>query len=166
MNASPLPRDALTIAGDVGLLRSVKTPTEAAAEHLQITRRYFLRLAAAGIAGASGLSGLPAHANEKNAAKRFAKELGYLTPSDKFHNVERHKPLPYKLPLEKRLELGLERETWKLEIIPDPESNSRLRNPMTKEKGTALDFAGLMKLAETTVCPASIASFSDPFSSR
>ena len=120
--------------------------TRWAEEHIEVTRRHFLRLAAAGVAG---LSAIPAFANEKVAAKRFARELGYLTPSDKFHNVERHKPLPYKLPLEERLELGLERKTWKLEIIPDPESNSRLRNPMTKEKGTALDFAGLMKLAET-----------------
>lgn len=139
----------MTNADVIGLLRTVKTPTESAAEHLQITRRYFLRLAAAGVAGAAGLSASPVFANEKKAAKRFASEISYLTPSDKFHNVERHKPLPYKLPLEKRLELGLERETWKLEIIPDPESNSRLRNPMTKEKGTALDFPGLMKLAET-----------------
>lgn len=127
----------------------MKSPVRLAEEHVRITRRYFLRLAAAGAAGVAGLSRLPAYANEKDAAKRFAKEFGYLTPSDKFHNVERHKPLPYKLPLEERLKLGLERETWKLEIIPDPESNSRLRNPMTKKDGTALDFAGLMKLAET-----------------
>ena len=113
--------------------------------HLQLTRRYFLRLAARGVVA---LSSLPALANEKEAAKRFARELGYLTPSDKFRNVERHKPLPYKRPLKERLELGLERETWKLDVIADPESNSRLRNPMSKEKGNALDFAGLLKLAE------------------
>lgn len=112
--------------------------------HLQVSRRHFLRLAAG---GAIALSSLPSSANEKDATQRFAREFGWLTPSDKFRNVERHKPLPYKRPLEERLELGLERETWKLEVVADPESNSRLRNPLTKEQGNALDFAGLMKLA-------------------
>jgi DMSO/TMAO reductase YedYZ molybdopterin-dependent catalytic subunit len=35
-----------------------------------------------------------------------------------------------------------------MEILPDPESNSELGNPLTKERGNAIDWAGLMKLAE------------------
>ncbi len=114
--------------------------------HARITRRYFLEL---GAGLAAGVAAFPALGDEKNAAIRFARDQDYLTPSELFRNVERHKPLPYKLPLEKRLELGLERETWKLEVVADPESNSRLRNPMTRAEGTALDFAGLMKLSES-----------------
>lgn len=81
--------------------------------------------------------------------KKLVAELTYLTPSEKFRNVERHRPLPYKRPLEERLELGLERKTWKLEVIPDPESNSRVGKPLSKADGTAFDFPSLMKLAET-----------------
>src|SRR5690606_38799628 len=40
------------------------------------------------------------------------------------------------------------RDTWKLEVISDPDHKVRLRNPMTKEKGNAIDFEQLMKLAE------------------
>ena len=86
----------------------MKAPLRIAEEHVEVTRRYFLRLAAAGVASLSALPGL---AHEKEAAKRFAKDIAYITPSEKFRNVERHKPLAYKLPPEERLKLGLERET-------------------------------------------------------
>jgi DMSO/TMAO reductase YedYZ molybdopterin-dependent catalytic subunit len=75
-------------------------------------------------------------------------EYGYLTPQDKFGDVERGNPLPYTLPLAKRREVGLERDTWRLEVIADPDSSSRLGRPLTEDAGTALDFSSLMKLAE------------------
>ena len=82
-------------------------------EHIATTRRYFLRLSAAGAAGfwtASLWADLPAdHAGLAAAIGR----LQYLTPSADFRNVERFKPLPYQLPPAKRREIGLERETWK-----------------------------------------------------
>ena len=56
--------------------------------------------------------------------------------------------VPHTLPLEKRQEVGLTRDTWKLEVASDPDHPARLRNPLTKDKNTALDFAGLMKIAE------------------
>src|SRR6185436_7576194 len=51
-------------------------------------------------------------------------------------------------PPEKLVQVGLTRETWNLEVISDPEHKADLRNPLTREKGTALDWDGLMKLAE------------------
>src|SRR5262249_55072757 len=39
-------------------------------------------------------------------------------------------------------------ETWRLEVISDPEHPVKLRNPLIKEKGTAIDFAALQLLAE------------------
>jgi DMSO/TMAO reductase YedYZ molybdopterin-dependent catalytic subunit len=75
--------------------------------------------------------------------------LGYLTPQAEFGDVERGNPLPYTLPAEVRRQVGLERETWRLEIVADPASDSKLERPMSSELGTALDFDGLMKLAET-----------------
>ncbi len=79
----------------------------------------------------------------------------YLTPQGDFYNVERGNPIPYTLPLEKRLEVGLERETWKLEVTADPEDEAKtgkaceLGNPMTRADGNPFTFADLMKLAET-----------------
>ena len=72
-----------------------------------------------------------------------------LTKSGDFYNVERGDPLPYKLPLEKRREIGMERETWQLEVIADPQSNTKIERPLLKSDGTALTFEALMKLAVT-----------------
>lgn len=74
--------------------------------------------------------------------------FGYFTPQAEFGDVERGNPLPYTLPPSRRREVGLERETWRLEVVTDPESNTKLERPLAKERGTALDFEGLLKLAE------------------
>ncbi len=74
--------------------------------------------------------------------------FGYLTPQGEFGDVERGSPLPYTLPTDRRRAVGLERETWQLEVVADPTSTTRLENPLSKQAGTALDFAGLLKLAE------------------
>jgi hypothetical protein len=39
-------------------------------------------------------------------------------------------------------------ETWQLEVVPDPESDCKVEHPLSKERGTALDWQGLMKLAD------------------
>jgi len=74
--------------------------------------------------------------------------FGYLTPQDDFGDVERGSPLPYTLPPAQRREVGLERETWRLEVVADPRRDARLDNPLSIAAGTALDFAGLLKLGE------------------
>ncbi|MFN0074818.1 MAG: molybdopterin-dependent oxidoreductase [Chloroflexota bacterium] len=74
--------------------------------------------------------------------------FGLLTPQDQFGDVERGNPLPYTLPLERRRELGLERETWQLEIVADPESNTVLQQPLSQALGTAVDFQTLLKLGQ------------------
>ncbi|MEK7216858.1 MAG: molybdopterin-dependent oxidoreductase, partial [Chloroflexota bacterium] len=73
---------------------------------------------------------------------------GYLTSEAEFGDVERGNPLPYTLPLEKRRAAGLERDTWLLEVVADPESDARIDRPLSKPAGTALSFDGLMRLAE------------------
>lgn len=118
--------------------------------HLALTRRYFLGLGAAGVA-ALGSSRLWADAStgDELLAKAVSDiQAKYLTSDEAFGTVERGNPLPYTIPLEKRLEVGLERETWKLEVVADPASNSQLESPLSKEAGTALDWPGLMRLAE------------------
>lgn len=74
--------------------------------------------------------------------------MGYLTPQDEFGDVERGNPLPYTLPLERRREVRLERETWRLEVVADSASDTKLDRPLSIAAGTALDFEGLLKLGE------------------
>lgn len=73
----------------------------------------------------------------------------YFTPQEKFRDVSRGTPLPHKLSAEKRAEVGLTRETWKLEVTSDPEHKAVLGKPLSKQDGTALDWDALMKLAAT-----------------
>src|SRR5258706_4268943 len=118
-------------------------------EHRELTRRYFMRLAAAGAAALA----LPPMAF---GADRTAQELmkitedlePYFTPTEKFRDVSRGKPLPHSVSDEQKRKVGLTRETWKLEVISDPEHPASIRKSFTQKDGTALDFAGLMKLAE------------------
>lgn len=125
-----------------------------ARQHWAVTRRYFLQLGAAGAgvlagsdtaaeAAAAGADELP------DALRDVVARLQYLTPPGEFQIVSRGKPRPDQLSAEKRREVGLDPETWTLEVIADPDSDARLDNPLTRERGTALNWAGLMKLAET-----------------
>jgi hypothetical protein len=122
--------------------------SQVAREHVEVTRRYFLRLGAAGVAGLSTWP-LWAQGAEDNAELAAAvAKLEYLTRPEDFGTVERGNPLPYTLPEEKLREVGLTRETWQLEVLADPDSNTVIERPLTKELGTALNWDGLMKLAE------------------
>jgi len=124
-----------------------------------ITRRKFLRLGATGAAVAAVAPGVIEGAAGAAEAKAFTlkKKAGpvcetggcCITQSGDFYNVERGNPLPYEVPLEKRLEIGMERQTWQLEIIADPQSNSKIERPLLKADGTALTFDALLKLAAT-----------------
>jgi DMSO/TMAO reductase YedYZ molybdopterin-dependent catalytic subunit len=118
-------------------------------EHRELTRRYFLRLSVGGLAAGGLLSrAMVGRAAEQNLSAKAARFEGYFTPQEKFEDVSRGKPLPHALADEKKREVGLTRETWRLEIISDPDHPVKLRKPMTKSDGTALDFAALMQLAE------------------
>ncbi len=114
-----------------------------------LSRRLLLKL---GVAGSLGLStsSLPAATAETGAvlAEAVAK-LEFLTPPGEFREFGREKPPVDQLPAEKLRQVGLDRETWQLEVVPDPESNCKVERPLSKELGTALTWQGLMTLAET-----------------
>jgi DMSO/TMAO reductase YedYZ molybdopterin-dependent catalytic subunit len=74
---------------------------------------------------------------------------GFLTPQAEWGDVERGNPLPYTLPPARRREVGLERETWRLEVVADPASNAKLETPLSNDLGSALDFDGLVELGRT-----------------
>ncbi len=75
-------------------------------------------------------------------------ELEYLTPADKFIVQRRGQPVLSEIPADKLAAIGLTRETWKLEILPDPESNSEIGNPLIREKGNAVGWSDLMMLSD------------------
>lgn len=116
-------------------------------EHVGITRRYFL--GAAGLSAAALGTSAGAGVQHAPALHQAISRLEYLTLEKDFGNVERGTPLPWTLPEPKLREIGMTRETWKLDVIPDSATGARVDNPMSREKGNALDFAALMKLAET-----------------
>ena len=117
-------------------------------EHRRLTRRYMLHAGAS--AAAIGLWPFCARAEQPPELQRALAELeSYLTRQDDFRDVSRGQPLPHTLPEEKKRSVGMTRETWKLEVVSDPDHPADIRNPMTREKGNAFDFTALMELART-----------------
>jgi DMSO/TMAO reductase YedYZ molybdopterin-dependent catalytic subunit len=118
-------------------------------DHARITRRYFAGLGAAAAVGAisSPLRG-DTPASNADLEKAIASLEPYFTAQADFRDVSRGKPLPHSLAEEKKHAVGFTRETWKLEVISDPENPAKLGRELTKEDGGALDFALLLQLGE------------------
>lgn len=119
------------------------------AEHLNLTRRYFLRL---GAAGAAAMHSLPVFAIESGRdpalQKKIARLESWLTKQSGFGDVSRGNPKPHSLNEAKRREVGLTRETWKLEVTSDPENKAHLGRELTKKDNTAFTFKDLMDLSK------------------
>ncbi|HET6422851.1 MAG TPA: molybdopterin-dependent oxidoreductase [Planctomycetaceae bacterium] len=121
-------------------------------EHVELTRRRFVQ---AGLASAAALSLVSATTSADETPKPVKIEKAgafpepYFTPPIHFRDVSRGKPVPHSLPAEKQAAVGLTRDTWQLEVLADPASPAKLGKELKRESGTALDFASLMKLAET-----------------
>ncbi len=113
----------------------------------ELSRRSLLR---AGVAVAASLSFGEVHANPRSPelARAIQNLEPYFTAQDDFQDVSRGKPLPHSLPVETKKRVGLTRETWKLEIVADPEKPASLGKQFTKKLGTAFDFDALLKLGE------------------
>lgn len=116
-------------------------------EQIELSRRLFLGLGATGLGGQAPLLASAEPSDTVALAEATAK-LRYLSPVEKFRFAGRGNPPPDKLSPERRREVGLHPDTWRLEVVPDPESDCKLKRPFSKELGTALDWAGLMRLAE------------------
>jgi DMSO/TMAO reductase YedYZ molybdopterin-dependent catalytic subunit len=117
-------------------------------EYPAITRRNFLKVGALGIAVAS-VGPLSAQIATKSARQAEAADnTEYLTREENFVNVGRGNPPPHELSLERRRPAGLTPETWRLEVVPDSDSDAQVERPMLKEQGNALTWEQLMSLAE------------------
>ncbi|MGB0597508.1 MAG: molybdopterin-dependent oxidoreductase [Rubripirellula sp.] len=117
-------------------------------EHRELTRRYFLRLGGAGMGLAVSAGRVRGNEISPELAGAVAALEPYLTAQDEFRDVSRGKPLPHKLPDEKKTEVGMTRDTWKLEVISDPDHPADIRKPMTRNADTAFSFSDLMQLAK------------------
>ncbi len=117
-------------------------------EHVNLTRRSFLKLGAAGSLGLGALS----RRRQAPAAGALLEEavakLEYLTRPEEFREFGREKPRIDQLPEQKRRQVGLHRDTWQLEVVADEESGCNVERPLSREAGTALTWKGLMELAE------------------
>ena len=78
----------------------------------------------------------------QDLATAIDKLEGYLTPPEGFQDVSRGTPVPHTLSDEKKREARITRDSWRLEVISDPEHPVGLRKPLTQEAGTAIDFPG------------------------
>lgn len=124
------------------------TPERFLADHLRLTRRFFLR---AGLAGSAAvISWLHARADTDDSPElkqALAKIETFFTPADDFRDVSRGKPLPHSLPDDKKREVGLTRETWKLEVVADAEHPATLGKQFQRADNSALTFEDLLRLA-------------------
>jgi DMSO/TMAO reductase YedYZ molybdopterin-dependent catalytic subunit len=117
------------------------------ADHRDITRRFFIGCGVAG--GAAALApGWAAGDRPPELAKALESLGPYFSPQGGFQDVSRGDPLPHRLPEAKKREVGLTRETWRLEVVSDPERPATLGATLAARDGTALDFAGLLRLGE------------------
>jgi len=117
------------------------------AGHPELSRRFFLGCAAVAAGGAAravaAAEGLPPE------LERVLERLEpYFTLQANFRDVSRGRPVPHSLPEEVRRDVGLTRETWKLEVVSDSAHPATLGRQFTRQDGTALDFAALLALGE------------------
>jgi DMSO/TMAO reductase YedYZ molybdopterin-dependent catalytic subunit len=119
-------------------------------QHASVTRRYFLGFGAAGMAA---MRTLPLHAAETEWNDQLQKAIddleSWLTSQDDFQDVSRGNPKPHSIDAEKQKQVGLTRDTWKLDVLSDPKNPAVLTKELSAEQGTAFDFQQLMQLAET-----------------
>lgn len=131
------------------------------AEHRRLTRRYFVRRGAAGVTAFRHAllfswvgKSLAASAKDDPAArptqdKAGARQDPYFTPQVDFRDVSRGKPLPHSLPESKKSEVGLTRDSWRLEVIADPDNPPRLGTAFSRSAGNAIDFDRLLEIGQT-----------------
>jgi DMSO/TMAO reductase YedYZ molybdopterin-dependent catalytic subunit len=113
-----------------------------------MARRHLLKVGSAAVA-AWNIAPLAAAGAETDPQLQEAiAKLEYLTPLDRAYILDKGKAGVTKLPVEKLREIGLVPETWSLEVIPDPASNSVVEQPLSRARGNALNWQGLMSLAE------------------
>ncbi len=108
------------------------------AEHCQLTRRYFFQLGSTAAAAWSASPLAAADAGADPLVREAIAKLEYLTPLDRVFILDKGKAGVAKLPPEKLRKIGLLPETWSLDVVPDPASDSSVEQPLSRALGNAL----------------------------
>ncbi len=119
-----------------------------AVEYSDLTRRDFVHLGSAATAAWNASPLVAASAGVDPRLREAIAKLEYLTPLDRGFVLDKGKADVGKLPPEKLAEIGLVPETWSMDVVPDPASDSAVEQPLSRALGNALDWKGLMGLAE------------------
>jgi hypothetical protein len=115
----------------------------------ELTRRQWIQLcSAAAVAWNIPISALAKDETNPLLAEAIAK-LEYLTPLNRAFILDKGQTGVIKLSPEKLREIRLVPETWSLDIVPDPASNSVLEQPFSQALGNAFTWDRLMQLAKT-----------------
>jgi DMSO/TMAO reductase YedYZ molybdopterin-dependent catalytic subunit len=113
----------------------------------ELTRRGFMQLGGVAVAGLTVPSSAAVQTADNPLLKDAIARLEYLTPLERAFILDKGKAEVVKLPADALREIGLAPETWSLEVLPDPASNSVVERPLTRALGTALTWPALMELA-------------------
>jgi DMSO/TMAO reductase YedYZ molybdopterin-dependent catalytic subunit len=116
--------------------------------HCQLSRRYFLQLGCAATAAWNAAPLAAASTAADPQLREAIAKLEYLTPVARGVYSDKGGAGVLKLPAEKLREIGLTPETWSLEVVADTASTSIVERPLARAQGSALDWKGLMQLAE------------------
>jgi len=123
-------------------------PDPRGTEPVRLTRRRFSQLGGAAAAGWRAFPLAAADAGADPLLREAIAKLEYLTPLERGVVLDKGKANVAKLPPERLCEIGLLPETWSLDVVPDPASDSKVEQPLSRALGNALDWKGLMSLAE------------------
>ncbi len=119
------------------------------AEHRELTRRYFFGLGSAAAAAWNASAAVGAgEAPDDSLIKEAQSRLPYLTPVGQGRILDKGKAGVAGMTPEQLREAGLTPETWFLEVVADTASGTRIEQPLSRADHTALDWGGLMRLAE------------------
>ncbi|APZ91616.1 molybdopterin-dependent oxidoreductase [Fuerstiella marisgermanici] len=115
-------------------------------QHFRLTRRHFVK---AGVLTATSLTGGTSFAEQDKDDPRLQDALKsletWLTRPGDFQDVSRGKPKPHTLSEDEKKKVGLTRDTWKLNVVSDPDNPASIQQPLEGE--TAFRFDDLMELA-------------------
>jgi DMSO/TMAO reductase YedYZ molybdopterin-dependent catalytic subunit len=126
----------------------MERPDPRGAEPVRLTRRHFSQLGGAAAAAWRAFPLAAADAGVDPLLREAIAKLEYLTPLERGVVLDKGKANVAKLPPERLREIGLLPETWSLDVVPDPASDSSVEQPLSRALGNALDWKGLMSLAE------------------
>jgi DMSO/TMAO reductase YedYZ molybdopterin-dependent catalytic subunit len=115
----------------------------------ELTRRRFFQVGAAAVVHMKTASMVPTPSPANAQLQEAIARLEYLTPLDRAFILDKGKADVARLTAAQLRDIGLAPETWSLDVLPDPASNSIVKRPLTRERGTALTWDQLMAMART-----------------